>query len=123
MTQHGIVQLIPFLFLLFHIGRSDIKETAFWRNYFSHCERVRTQHLEQKFQAVDDVNSLDSASGQSSLGSLVPAGEGSDRQDDSSYEYVRNSVASPPSSANTADISLGSMVLVRAELNDLDKSG
>lgn len=108
--------------IIYFIGRSDVKETAFWRNYFSQCERVRTAHLEQKFQAVD-VNSLDSASG-TSLGSLVPA-DGSDRQDDSSYEYVRNSIASPPSSANTVhtDLSVGDMVLVRAELNDLDKSG
>jgi len=101
-------------------GRSDVKETAFWRNYFCHCERVRREHLEQKFQAVD-VNSLDSASN-TSLGSLVAAD--SEKNDDESYEYVRNSIASPPSSSNTVqtDLSVGDMVLVRAELNDLDKS-
>lgn len=106
------------------VGRSDVKETAFWRNYFSQCERVRRQHLELKFQAPVDVNSLDSASGAASLGSLIPAGE-SEKQDDESYEYVRNSIASPPSSANTVhtDLSVGDMVLVRAEINDLDQSG
>ena len=83
---------------------------------------MRREHLEQKLQAVE-VASLDSASG-ASLGSLVPAGEG-DKPDDSSYEYVRNSIASAPSSSNTVhtDLSVGDMVLVRAELNELDKSG
>ena len=83
---------------------------------------MRTEYLEQKFQAVD-VASLDSASGAASLGSLEPAE--SDKGDDSSYEYVRNTIASPPSSSNTVhtDLSVGDMVLVRAELNDLDKSG
>lgn len=55
-----------------------------------------------------------------SLGSLVVADV--DKGDDSSYEYVRKRIASPPSSANT-DYSFGDMVLVRAEsreLKDLD---
>ena len=82
---------------------------------------MRNDYLLEKAELVSG-NLSDSNSG-ASLGSLVPAG--SDRVgDDSSYVNVRNSIASPPSSLNTCtDLSLGDMVLVRAEsreLNDLD---
>lgn len=97
-------------------GRSDVKETAFWRNYFCQCERVRRDHLAQKANAEGLALSDSGAS----LGSLVMAED--DKGEDSSYEYVRKRIASPPSSANT-DYSFGDMVLVRAgsrELKELD---
>ena len=89
-----------------------MKETAFWRNYFRQCERVRSDHLAQK--AIAEGLAL-SDSG-ASLGSLEVAED--DKGDDSSYEYVRKRISSPPSSANT-DYSFGDMVLVRVESREL----
>jgi hypothetical protein len=92
-------------------GRSDIKETAFWRSYFCQCEQVRMEHLAPKAEVV---NLSDSGA---SLGSLLVV---DDKGDDSSYEYLKKSIASPPSSANT-DYSFGDMVLVRAESRELQE--
>lgn len=92
-------------------GRSDIKETAFWRSYFCQCERVRKEHLTQRADVVDLSDSG------ASLGSLFVA---DDMGDDSSYEYVKKGIASPPSSANT-DYSIGDLVLVRAESRELQE--
>jgi hypothetical protein len=91
-------------------GRSELKETAFWRSYFCQCERVRKEHLAPKAEVVDLSDSG------ASLAAMFVADD--DKGDDSSYEHVRKGIASPPSSANT-DYSLGDMVLVRAESREL----
>jgi hypothetical protein len=91
-------------------GRSDVQETAFWRNYFYHCDAVRREHLQQYEYEDDDTE-------EHSQDSLVPAEEDnkeeSDDDDDdgtsSSYVCVGD-MPSPPIS--TGMKSVDSMVVV-----------
>jgi len=85
-------------------GRSDVRETIFWKNYFYHCEEARNKSLyrqnkssqprersiEEEEIATDEVNSsaLDSSS-------LIL-----DSADDEDSSYV-NVVPSAPNSLNT----------------------
>jgi len=116
-------------------GRSHVKESVFWRNYFYHCDMVRKEHrltstLSEDDDDDDDEEEEDEDSMRSSLGSLVPAADspggaaGGTTGDDSSYVCVRNSIASPPSSLNTLTetMSVGDMVVVgdAAEITALD---
>jgi hypothetical protein len=102
-----------------HLGRSDVKEALFWKNYFYHCDRLRMEH--------DDLIDIDVTSRCSTLGSLVAAGDGDDCYDpsDNSYICVRHGIASPPSSLNTLTdtLSVGDLVVIGADgcdFNDLD---
>jgi hypothetical protein len=36
------------IYNLFYSGRSKVRETAFWRNYFYHCEMARRDHLARR---------------------------------------------------------------------------
>jgi hypothetical protein len=36
------------IYILFYSGRSKVRETAFWRNYFYHCEMARCDHLARR---------------------------------------------------------------------------
>mmetsp|Transcript_31529 Transcript_31529/g.52051 ORF Transcript_31529/g.52051 Transcript_31529/m.52051 type:complete len:304 (+) Transcript_31529:141-1052(+) len=98
-------------------GRSDVKEALFWKNYFYHCDRLRMEY--------DDLVDIDVAS-RSTLGSLVPTGDGdSYYPSDNSYVCVRHGIASPPSSLNTltSTLSVGDVVVIGADggdFNDLD---
>jgi hypothetical protein len=42
----------PLLDLVFGLdtGRSNVGETAFWRNYFHHCEKARKEYLERSLK-------------------------------------------------------------------------
>lgn len=74
-------------------GRSDVRETVFWRNYFHHCTETRDEHMRLFGQSVD-----------------VASG------DDMSFVCVETYIASPPTSLNS-DLcySVGDLVLVDAE--------
>lgn len=87
---------------LFHAGRSDVRETVFWRNYFFHCDEVQRLHLTAESRLSR------------SLGSLIPSDSNSNLDDDSSYVCVRAGVGSPPTSLNslTETASVGDLVLV-----------
>jgi len=37
-------------------GRSNVRETAFWRNYFHHCEEARVDHVERKLKQQKKMN-------------------------------------------------------------------
>ena len=106
------------------LGRSHLKETIFWRNYFHHCELVRRAHLANTASLPQEQDDADSM--RSSLGSLVPAESaplsGPPGQDDGSYVCVRKGIASPPSSLNTLTetMSVGDIVLVGADGNDMN---
>mmetsp|Transcript_31527 Transcript_31527/g.52049 ORF Transcript_31527/g.52049 Transcript_31527/m.52049 type:complete len:82 (+) Transcript_31527:99-344(+) len=73
----------------------------------------------------DDLVDIDVAS-RSTLGSLVPTGDGdSYYPSDNSYVCVRHGIASPPSSLNTltSTLSVGDVVVIGADggdFNDLD---
>lgn len=62
-------------------GRSDVRETMFWRNYFHHCEETRQEYLR------DIETNLDSS--RLSPNSLVPATSSQcESDDDSSFLIV-----------------------------------
>jgi hypothetical protein len=106
--------------LFIQLGRSDVKEALFWKNYFFHCDRLRMEY--------DDLIDIDvSSQCSSTLGSLVPAGDGDEgyQPSDNSYVCVRHGIASPPSSLNTLTdtLSVGDLVVIGADgcdFNDLD---
>mmetsp|Transcript_26970 Transcript_26970/g.41346 ORF Transcript_26970/g.41346 Transcript_26970/m.41346 type:complete len:339 (+) Transcript_26970:145-1161(+) len=115
-------------------GRSDIKENVFWKNYFHHCERVRSEYsnasttmdkqisgknITTPAKTTTKVNAQTSSkpapapiSGLS-VNSLIPAEDASSNEpgaaDDKSYV-----IASPPTSMNSvfSTTSLGDMVLI-----------
>jgi hypothetical protein len=71
-------------------GRSDVRETVFWRNYFHHCTETRDEHIRQYGLMCIDVAS-----------------------DDMSFVCVDGSVASPPTSLNSNSCySVGDLVIV-----------
>lgn len=109
------------------IGRSDVKETVFWTNYFYNCEKVRREHLEDLL-STSVVSTLSSppedpppegpvstrdeqnVSRNSSQNSLVPADDSSSQavdtsQDDASsfVEVSRAGIASPPCSSMSVE--------------------
>jgi hypothetical protein len=75
-------------------GRSDVRETVFWRNYFHHCTETRDEHMRQYGPNVDVAS------------------------DDMSFVCVRDSVASPPTSLNS-DLcySEGDLVIVGPDVS------
>lgn len=89
-------------------GRSDVRETIFWRNYFFNCAEVRREHLEIFGDTSDDIVS------QTSLNSLVNAETISQEGDDISFICVSGGeIPSPPTSLNSAGIrSVESMVFI-----------
>ena len=102
------------------LGRNDVKEALFWKNYFYHCDRLRMEY--------EDLIDIDVSSQCSSTpGSLVNAGDADEGypQSESSYVCVRHGIASPPSSFNTLTdtLSVGDLVIIGADggdFNDLD---
>lgn len=101
-------------------GRTHVQKTAFWRNYFYHCEKTRNGYLEKLsnegrrqyvsrtpskiFSCSSDVNQSAADNNPDDL-SLVPASV----TDDSSYVF-----APAPNSADTFTTtrSLDDMVVV-----------
>jgi hypothetical protein len=74
-------------------GRSDVRETVFWRNYFHHCTETRDEHIRQY-----GLMSVDVAS------------------DDMSFVCVDGSIASPPTSLNSNSCySVGDLVIVDSD--------
>jgi hypothetical protein len=68
-------------------GRSDVRETVFWRNYFHHCTETRDEHTRQYgLMSVDVAN------------------------DDMSFVF-----ASPPTSLNSVCHSVGDLVFVDSD--------
>jgi len=124
-------------------GRSDVKETVFWTNYFFNCEKVRSDHLD-KIQSSSIISTLTSppsfeellpakveeapenVSRSSSQNSLVPADENSSQapldtsiDDAASFVQVssRAGIATPPCSV----MSLEDLVLVNKSLSAENK--
>jgi len=122
-------------------GRSDIRETNFWRNYFFACDETREYHLncvelDQKLEVLSQHSfasqqslELDqkSSASQRSLNSLVPDDDLSNDNaskeptspsvaDDSSFVCVSTGRNSPPGSVKSfrSSKSAGSMVMVEA---------
>ena len=56
---------------LHHLGRSDVKETIFWTNYFFNCDKVRTDYLE-RLQSSSFVSTLSSDELESEAKDLPP---------------------------------------------------
>jgi hypothetical protein len=82
-------------------GRSDVRETVFWRNYFHHCTETRDEHMRQ----FGPNTSVDVAS------------------DEMSFVCVRDPTSSAPTSLNSdACYSLGDLVIVDSDesQNNLD---
>jgi hypothetical protein len=75
-------------------GRSDVRETVFWRNYFHHCTETRDEHIRQYgLMCVEtDVTS-----------------------DDMSFICVDGSIASPPTSLNSIHAIVWMTVIVDSE--------
>jgi hypothetical protein len=73
-------------------GRSDVRETVFWRNYFHHCTDTRDEHMRQFGPNVDIAS------------------------DDMSFVCVRDPIASAPTSLNS-DLcySEGDLVIVDSD--------
>lgn len=105
-------------------GRSDIRETTFWRNYFHACDETRELHLgclelDQKLEALYQKSSPS----QRSVNSLVPDEESSRDRDDqnsksgdddeSSFVCLSAGKSSPPGSVRSGK-STGSLVIVEA---------
>jgi hypothetical protein len=87
-------------------GRSDVRETAFWKNYFFHCEKVRTKLFQRRSKSPEPKKTFPrevvktetkevETSGLDDDHSLIPS---SFTDDDSSYVNV---IPSPPNSMNT----------------------
>jgi len=89
---HLFNQMHACFFLLIYIGRSDVKESVFWANYFFNCDKVRREHLEclQSQSMVSDLSALsnpderentfekDEMVSQTSQNSLIPVDDTSD---------------------------------------------
>jgi hypothetical protein len=76
-------------------GRSNIRESIFWKNYFHRCELIRNGHLEA--YDLDDV--ISQASSQNSLAPTDGKSIGGDSA--SSYVQVDSATMSAPSSLNS----------------------
>ena len=81
-------------------GRSDVRETLFWKNYFYHVEQTQAFH----------------AALTTSLDSLVPADEEENDDNDSDWEKETSTfvqIPSPPASTNSLGVhSVDSLVVI-----------
>lgn len=81
-------------------GRSDVRETLFWKNYFYHVEQAQASHIVMT----------------TSFDSLVPAEDEEDGEDDDDWEKEPTAflqVPSPPTSTNSLGVhSVDSMVVI-----------
>ena len=88
-------------------GRSDVRETLFWKNYFYHVEQTKHLHLEETRE--DKLAAMTS-----SVDSLVAAEETTNEDDSNNEEqntFVR--VPRPPASLNSLGVhSVDSMVVI-----------
>jgi len=112
-------------------GRSDVRETTFWRNYFFACDETREYHLnclelDEKLDVISQQSfaSQPSIHSQRSLNSLVPDDDETSSQankddqtskseDESSFVCVSAGRPSPPGSVKSGK-STGSAVMVEA---------
>ena len=83
-------------------GRSDVRETLFWKNYFYHVEQAQASHTVMT----------------TSLDSLVPAEDGVAAEEEDDDEWEKESAAfvqipTPPTSTNSLGVhSVDSMVVI-----------
>jgi BSD domain len=104
-------------------GRSDVRETTFWRNYFHACSETRSAYIRERSEQAQRRSSSDT---NCSPNSLVPE----DDCDNGSLENVANQpddesfvclstggkLSSPPNSVKSTGMkSIDSLVLVRPE--------
>jgi hypothetical protein len=77
-------------------GRSDVRETVFWRNYFHHCTETRDEHMRQFGPSVDVAS------------------------DEMSFVSVRDPISSAPTSLNSDS---GYLVIVDSDASENNLDG
>jgi BSD domain len=103
-------------------GRSDVRETTFWRNYFHACSETRSAYIRER---SEQAQRRSSSSTNCSPNSLVPDDDcdnGSlnfaNQPDDESFVCLSagGKLSSPPNSVKSTGMkSIDSLVLVRPE--------
>lgn len=79
-------------------GRSNVRETVFWRNYFYHCSIIRQEHIERMYEE----NLADGTSDTSSYVCVSPSNNRS--LSSSLHGQLPSALPSAPSSLNSAGI-------------------
>jgi hypothetical protein len=94
-------------------GRSDVRESVFWRNYFYNCEAVRQAHL----NGADGRDGVDDTGSEQPVVVITSSLEGSSSLDDDESFVNVTGIPSPPTSLGLK--SIDSCILV----DDLDAMG
>ena len=96
----------PFIISSVIPGRSDVKETVFWTNYFFNCEKVRREHL-QDVQSMSLISALSTPADDIPPTKTAAAVSGADCDDENASQSSQNSLvpADDSSGSQAADTS------------------